>query len=114
MPRHVVQRRAMLRQPRAHWVLLLLGLVVLLGLLTLNGYASGVLGGSARPQAQAPEVEPAIPAAVAEGGPLIRFDGAGPQSRSLPAKQIALTFDDGPDPVWTPRILDVLAKQQAK
>jgi peptidoglycan/xylan/chitin deacetylase (PgdA/CDA1 family) len=24
---------------------------------------------------------------------------------------IALTFDDGPDPVWTPRILDVLAHQ---
>jgi cellulose synthase/poly-beta-1,6-N-acetylglucosamine synthase-like glycosyltransferase/peptidoglycan/xylan/chitin deacetylase (PgdA/CDA1 family) len=112
MSRHVVQRRAMLRQPRAHWVLLLLGLVVLLGLLTLNGYASGVLGGSGRPQAQQPQ-DP-VPAAVAEGGPLIRFDNAGPQSRSLPAKQIALTFDDGPDPVWTPKILDVLAKQQAK
>jgi peptidoglycan-N-acetylglucosamine deacetylase len=25
-------------------------------------------------------------------------------------RQIALSFDDGPDPLWTPRILDVLAK----
>ncbi|MGY4397289.1 peptidoglycan/xylan/chitin deacetylase (PgdA/CDA1 family)/spore germination protein YaaH/GT2 family glycosyltransferase [Sphingomonas sp. UYAg733] len=25
-------------------------------------------------------------------------------------KQVALTFDDGPDPTWTPRILDILAK----
>ena len=25
------------------------------------------------------------------------------------AKRIALTFDDGPDPVWTPRVLDALA-----
>jgi len=25
-------------------------------------------------------------------------------------KQIALTFDDGPDPTWTPKILDVLSK----
>ena len=25
-------------------------------------------------------------------------------------KQVALTFDDGPDPTWTPRILDVLKK----
>ena len=25
-----------------------------------------------------------------------------------PRKQIALTFDDGPDPIWTPRILDLL------
>lgn len=27
---------------------------------------------------------------------------------------IAFTFDDGPDPVWTPRILDVLAAHDAK
>ncbi len=27
---------------------------------------------------------------------------------------VALTFDDGPDPVFTPRILDVLAKHQAR
>ncbi|RYZ19500.1 MAG: glycosyltransferase, partial [Chitinophagaceae bacterium] len=26
-------------------------------------------------------------------------------------KQIVLTFDDGPDPLWTPRILDVLAEK---
>ena len=26
----------------------------------------------------------------------------------LPAKDIALTFDDGPDPEWTPQILDIL------
>ena len=28
-------------------------------------------------------------------------------------RQIALTFDDGPDPAWTPRILDVLARERA-
>jgi cellulose synthase/poly-beta-1,6-N-acetylglucosamine synthase-like glycosyltransferase/spore germination protein YaaH/peptidoglycan/xylan/chitin deacetylase (PgdA/CDA1 family) len=27
--------------------------------------------------------------------------------------KIALTFDDGPDPVWTPKILDVLKREQA-
>lgn len=26
----------------------------------------------------------------------------------------ALTFDDGPDPVWTPRVLDALARAEAK
>lgn len=31
---------------------------------------------------------------------------------SMPA--VALTFDDGPDPVFTPRLLDVLQKYQAK
>ncbi len=29
-------------------------------------------------------------------------------------KQVALTFDDGPDPTWTPRILDVLKKYNAR
>ena len=28
-------------------------------------------------------------------------------------KKVALTFDDGPDPVWTPEILDVLKQKQA-
>jgi peptidoglycan-N-acetylglucosamine deacetylase len=27
-------------------------------------------------------------------------------------KQVALSFDDGPDPVWTPKILDILKKYQ--
>lgn len=31
---------------------------------------------------------------------------------SPPERTIALTFDDGPDPVWTPRILDVLKKHR--
>jgi peptidoglycan-N-acetylglucosamine deacetylase len=29
-------------------------------------------------------------------------------------KKLAITFDDGPDPVWTPRILDVLKKYNVK
>src|SRR5208282_6570190 len=27
--------------------------------------------------------------------------------------QVALTFDDGPDPEWTPKILDVLKREHA-
>jgi peptidoglycan-N-acetylglucosamine deacetylase len=30
------------------------------------------------------------------------------------AKKIAITFDDGPDPEWTPKILDVLKEKNAK
>jgi peptidoglycan-N-acetylglucosamine deacetylase len=29
-------------------------------------------------------------------------------------KQVALTFDDGPDPQWTPKMLDVLKRKNAK
>ncbi|MFF7214953.1 polysaccharide deacetylase family protein [Streptomyces sp. NPDC008238] len=31
-----------------------------------------------------------------------------------PGRSVALTFDDGPDPVWTPEVLDVLARHHAK
>ena len=30
------------------------------------------------------------------------------------ARRIALTFDDGPDPEWTPRVLDVLAGRRVR
>jgi Glycosyltransferases, probably involved in cell wall biogenesis len=51
-----------------------------------------------------------VPSAVAHGGPVIdarngRASTARPRTRTL-----ALTFDDGPDPTWTPRILAVLRK----
>ncbi len=29
-------------------------------------------------------------------------------------KQVAISFDDGPDPIWTPKILDVLKQQNVK
>ena len=32
----------------------------------------------------------------------------------LPDKQLALTFDDGPDRTWTPRILDLLARNRVQ
>ncbi|MEV1287456.1 bifunctional polysaccharide deacetylase/glycosyltransferase family 2 protein [Micromonospora sp. NPDC049679] len=97
------------RDPRAHWLLLLLGLVVLLAALSFNGYASGVTGGSGR---SATDLPPAS-ADVTTGGSVLRFDGASRVSRSMPAGAIALTFDDGPDPRWTPRVLDVLRRHGA-
>ncbi|WP_083420153.1 bifunctional polysaccharide deacetylase/glycosyltransferase family 2 protein [Pseudofrankia sp. BMG5.36] len=35
------------------------------------------------------------------------------QARSMPDRTIALTFEDGPDPRWTPAILDVLRRHGA-
>jgi len=29
-------------------------------------------------------------------------------------KQVAITFDDGPDPIWTPKVLDILKKYDVK
>ncbi|MGW6279408.1 polysaccharide deacetylase family protein [Kribbella sp. NPDC055071] len=39
---------------------------------------------------------------------------ATPTQTPLPAKYVVLTFDDGPDPAYTPKVLDILAKYGAK
>jgi len=101
-PRHVARR-----DPRAHWVLFALGLAVLLACLAFDGYAQGTGGGAGRTAAAGDPVEPPL------GGPFVRADGAaraGVATRALPAKTVALTFDDGPDPRWTPQVLDVLRR----
>ncbi|HEX6967992.1 MAG TPA: bifunctional polysaccharide deacetylase/glycosyltransferase family 2 protein [Micromonosporaceae bacterium] len=105
MARHLARK-----DPRAHWILLLLGLAVLLAALILHGYATGVAGGSGRAAA------PAQPASdeITGGGPVLRFDAEPATSRAMPARTIALTFDDGPDPRWTPQILDVLRRHDAR
>jgi peptidoglycan/xylan/chitin deacetylase (PgdA/CDA1 family) len=45
---------------------------------------------------------------------LTRLFGIGVIRRGLTKKQIALTFDDGPDPQYTPQLLDLLVKYQIK
>ncbi|MEV4760182.1 glycosyltransferase [Micromonospora sp. NPDC049559] len=50
----------------------------------------------------------AVPAAIVEGGPIINTAHGQARSYRLPPKTIALTFDDGPDPWWTTKILQVL------
>jgi len=40
-------------------------------------------------------------------------DQTGYDQPSCPSKCVALSFDDGPDPVWTPKILDILEAKHA-
>ncbi|POM23132.1 Poly-beta-1,6-N-acetyl-D-glucosamine synthase [Actinomadura rubteroloni] len=97
-------------EPRGHWALLALGGLALAALLLLDGFAHGAVGEG--PHRTPPHPAPA-PAAVTSGGPVLNLADGTPRSRRLPAKTIALTFDDGPDPVWTPKILDVLRRHNA-
>ncbi|MER7457214.1 glycosyltransferase [Micromonospora sp. NPDC126480] len=55
-----------------------------------------------------------VPAAVRSGGPVVDTTEGRTASYRLPARTIALTFDDGPDPVWTPRVLDVLRRHRVE
>ncbi|CNE63985.1 polysaccharide deacetylase [Mycobacterium tuberculosis] len=97
-------------EPRGHWVLLLLGGLALTVLLLLDGFAHGAVGEAPR---DVPEHPVPAPAQVRSGGPVLNLAGGTARSRRMPPKTIALTFDDGPDPEWTPRILDVLRSRDA-
>jgi peptidoglycan/xylan/chitin deacetylase (PgdA/CDA1 family) len=46
--------------------------------------------------------------------PPAAHDGRVIWSAPTTAKRIALTFDDGPSPDWTPRVLDTLARHEAR
>jgi cellulose synthase/poly-beta-1,6-N-acetylglucosamine synthase-like glycosyltransferase/peptidoglycan/xylan/chitin deacetylase (PgdA/CDA1 family) len=96
---------------RKRWVVALVVAVVLLNVLAIGAYASsrfspdnehaGGAGGGA-----------GAPAEVREGGPVVDTTRGRVATHRMPARTIALTFDDGPDPAWTPRVLRVLAKHQ--
>ena len=102
------------RPPRAHWAVLILFSLVLLAELALNGYVfhAGAEGSGAQPTR---ESAGAAPRAITGGAAVQRLGTDGSvSSRGMPRGTIALTFDDGPDPVWTPRILAVLARYHAR
>ncbi len=82
-------------------------LTFMIGLL-VEGYTRGILGenSASKPHAGGP----AAPSAVLHGGPVLDATGARPRSYSMPSRTVALTFDDGPDPTWTPKILAILRR----
>jgi Predicted xylanase/chitin deacetylase len=51
-----------------------------------------------------------VPSAVANGGPVIDARDGQARTARPPERTLALTFDDGPDPTWTPRILAVMRR----
>ncbi|GGL66682.1 hypothetical protein GCM10010129_07650 [Streptomyces fumigatiscleroticus] len=61
-----------------------------------------------------------VPRAVGGSGPVLRrltgekvSSAAVVSSAAAPARTVALTYDGGPDPEWTPRLLDLLRKHHA-
>jgi cellulose synthase/poly-beta-1,6-N-acetylglucosamine synthase-like glycosyltransferase/peptidoglycan/xylan/chitin deacetylase (PgdA/CDA1 family) len=88
-------------------VVSLVVLVFAVGLL-VEGYTRGALGENSSDQPSPGSHGGAAPAAVASGGPVISVAGAHARSYAMPARTVALTFDDGPDPAWTPKVLAVL------
>ncbi|MGH3486800.1 MAG: bifunctional polysaccharide deacetylase/glycosyltransferase family 2 protein [Actinopolymorphaceae bacterium] len=83
-------------------------LVAFLCVLLLEGYVHGEFAADHR--VHPPVAYDKVPTKVLEGGPILDTTRERAHSHRIPAKTIVLTFDDGPDPVWTPEVLAVLEK----
>jgi cellulose synthase/poly-beta-1,6-N-acetylglucosamine synthase-like glycosyltransferase/peptidoglycan/xylan/chitin deacetylase (PgdA/CDA1 family) len=94
-----------IERPPAHWSVLALLLGGLLLLLGVQGLSTVAAGRSATAQTTAPS--PALPGSAAIWR--VRGDQLAPSKRPV-GRRVALTFDDGPDPRWTPRIAALLER----
>src|SRR3954452_151958 len=106
--RQMRDARARRTAPWVHWLALVVVLVTMAVALGLHGYVSGELtdAGTVRPPGSVTQV----PEAIRTWGPIIGAHAGQIRAIRVPAHTVALTFDDGPDPTWTPRILDVLRR----
>jgi cellulose synthase/poly-beta-1,6-N-acetylglucosamine synthase-like glycosyltransferase/peptidoglycan/xylan/chitin deacetylase (PgdA/CDA1 family) len=94
---------------RAHWFILAATLFGLGVALAVQGYMHH-LAGIADDSVPSVGSASTVPDAVSHGGPVVDARGGSVQTVGPADHTLALTFDDGPDPVWTPQILDVLRK----
>jgi cellulose synthase/poly-beta-1,6-N-acetylglucosamine synthase-like glycosyltransferase/peptidoglycan/xylan/chitin deacetylase (PgdA/CDA1 family) len=102
-----VAQRVPRARVRTHWVVLAAVLLALGVALTVQGYTHHLAGVSDDSVSGGGSSEH-VPSSITEGGPIIDASDDAPRTVTPPDRTLALTFDDGPDPTWTPRILDVL------
>ncbi|MEV6478471.1 bifunctional polysaccharide deacetylase/glycosyltransferase family 2 protein [Streptomyces sp. NPDC051576] len=99
-------KAAALQRPRV-----ILALLLLLGLtcvMLLDGYLRAEVGGDQRVRDGASASK--VPDKVLNGGPILTFRNGQPVTQTIPKKTIVLTFDDGPNPTYTPTVLKILKK----
>ncbi|WP_399171315.1 bifunctional polysaccharide deacetylase/glycosyltransferase family 2 protein [Streptomyces sp. TLI_171] len=90
-------------------------LACLLALLVLRGLATNEVFHDTR-IAQSVD-KTTVPEDLLKGGPVIDARGSkntAPVSYRIPDKTVVLSFDDGPSPEWTPKILKVLAAHDVR
>jgi cellulose synthase/poly-beta-1,6-N-acetylglucosamine synthase-like glycosyltransferase/peptidoglycan/xylan/chitin deacetylase (PgdA/CDA1 family) len=89
----------------------LLVLVALMAMLMLRGYVHSEILADHR--VRPPAATDQVPEKIMSGGPVIDTRSGRTESLRVPDHRLVLTFDDGPDPLWTPKVLDVLKKHDA-
>ncbi|HEX6077219.1 MAG TPA: glycosyltransferase [Micromonosporaceae bacterium] len=87
------------------------GLLALVGALIVAGVVRSDIGWDAA-GAKPVGGTKGVPGGIRQGGPIIDTTGDQPRSISLPDRTVLLTFDDGPDPRWTPQILAELRRER--
>lgn len=117
MSRHQRQRRRQsllrprrLAAPPLRFFMPLSLLACLLALLVLRGLATNEAFHDTRVATSVDKTT--VPENLLKGGPIIDARGEKnerPASYRIPDHTVVLSFDDGPSPEWTPKILDVLA-----
>ncbi|AUG81021.1 Bi-functional transferase/deacetylase [Kitasatospora sp. MMS16-BH015] len=121
MSRHQRRRRqSLLRSrrlaaPPLRFVMPLSLLACLLVLLVLRGLANNEVFHDTRIAVSVDKTT--VPENLLKGGPVIDARGAKnahPVSYRIPDRTVVLSFDDGPSPQWTPKILDLLKKYDVK
>lgn len=105
-------RRVARRRMPMRYLLPVLILVAMLAMLMLRGYVHSEILADHRVRPPAPTDQ--VPDKILRGGPVIDArDEAAPKALTIPDRRLVLTFDDGPDPVWTPKVLDQLKQYDA-
>ncbi|KOV54135.1 bi-functional transferase/deacetylase [Streptomyces sp. AS58] len=98
------------RLPLRH-LLPLLALAALMAMLMLRGYVNSEILADHR--VRPPAATDRVPEEILRGGPVIDTRSGRTTTLRVPDHRLVLTFDDGPDPVWTPKVLDVLRQHDA-
>lgn len=94
-------------RPPAHWRVLSFCLLVISALILFQGFATHTIGASAEPHDVL-----GGPAPLAGSRPILTARGDRLVSEQPPpGRRVALTFDDGPDPRWTPKIAAILRRE---
>lgn len=103
-------RHALSRPPRWHWLLLLLILPIVATSLLFEGWTTHEVDGARTRRA----CTSPIPKSADNGDPVLRVTGGErAETAQMSHRTAALTFDGGPDPEWTPRLLDLLRAHHA-
>ncbi|MGC3000091.1 bifunctional polysaccharide deacetylase/glycosyltransferase family 2 protein, partial [Streptomyces sp. G35A] len=108
-PAHRGPRRARAPLPSRHRFRIAVPLVLLafvVSVLLIEGYTTRGFTGDQEGHDAGPAT--GVPREVTAGGPVVDTTGGHLRTHRAPDRTVVLTFDDGPDPVWTPRVRAVL------